>query len=139
MLNVLYLDYFSYNDFMYFEHSKLEFIFGGSEYIETVGYIIDEEYFGDNGMNGNTGFIGSIFAQVGYIGIFCAFMIINFLTLIFREIDKKMYNLGTFLSVSFAFELMNAPLTNLLLSNGFILIILIPIIFRDFYADKQAA
>ena len=124
---------------MYFEHSKLEFVFGGSEYKETVGYIIDAEYFGNGGMNANTGFIGSIFAQVGYFGIFIAFLILNFLTLCFVEIDKKMKYLGTFLLISFSFELINAPLTNLLLSNGFIMILLIPVVFRGFHDNKKTA
>lgn len=139
LLNILYLDYFTYNDFMYFEHSKLEFVFGGSEYKETVGFIIDAEYFGNGGMNANTGFIGSIFAQVGYVGIFCAFLILNFLALCFAEIDKQMKHLGTFLLISLSFELINAPLTNLLLSNGFIMILFIPIVFRGFYDNQQTA
>lgn len=129
LLNLLYIDFFLHNPLNYFEFSKLEIFFGGSNYTQTLGYIIDTHYFG-GGMNANTGFIGSFFAELGYWGLVMCFFIFNLFLYFIRIIESKVKYLGVMIAISFSFELMNAPITNLFFTNSFYLLILLPFILR---------
>lgn len=129
LLNLLYLDFFTYNELNMFQFSKLEAIFGGSSYTDTLGYIVDGYYFG-GGMNANTGLIGSMYAELGFIGGVLSLLILNVFLYIFRLIDSYLNGIGVVLTVSLTFEVMNAPITNVLLSNGFILVFLLPFFLK---------
>ena len=127
LLNISYIDFFSSHPLNWFEGSKLEIFFGGSNYREDAGFVIDEYFFGDGGMNANTGFIASLFAEIGFVSIVVATLLFNLLILVLAEINKQVSGLGYLLCISLSFELMNAPITNVLLSNMFILIFFFPL------------
>lgn len=129
LLNLLYLDYFSIYELNMFENSKLSIIFGGSNYDKTLGYIIDSNYFG-GGMNANTGFLASSYAELGIPGLIFALSIFNFTLYTISIIEKKVKYLGVFLAISFTFELMNAPITNMFLTNSFFVIFILPYIIK---------
>ena len=127
LLNISYIDFFSSHPLNWFEGSKLEIFFGGSNYREDAGFVIDEYFFGDGGMNANTGFIASLFAEIGFVSIVGDTLLFNLLILVLAEINKQVSGLGYLLCISLSFELMNAPITNVLLSNMFILIFFFPL------------
>jgi hypothetical protein len=129
LLNILYLDFFNQFDYNYFQFSKLALVFGGSDYSKTLGFLIDDFYFG-GGMNANTGFIASFFAELGFLGLFFAFTILNTLLMFLKVLDHKYKYLGVVLAISLSFELMNAPLTNVFLSNGFFIMLLLPFFIK---------
>lgn len=129
LLNISYIDFFSSHPLNWFEGSKLEVFFGGSNYREDVGFVIDRHFFG-GGMNANTGFIASFFAEIGFVGLVVAPLLFNFLVLALTEIEKRVSGLGYLLCISLSFELMNAPITNVLLSNMFILIFFFPLFLK---------
>lgn len=129
LLNVLYLDFFTQFNYNFFEFSKLALIFGGSDYTKTLGFLIDDFYFG-GGMNANTGFIASFFAELGFLGLFFAFTVLNILLMFLKILDEKYRFLGVVLAISLSFELMNAPLTNIFLSNGFFIMMLLPFFIK---------
>ena len=130
LLNLLYLDYFSIYELNMFQNSKLSLIFGGSNYDKAVGYIIDTNYFG-GGMNANTGFLASFYAELGIWGLFLALTIFNITLFVVSILDNKIKYLGLFLAISFTFELMNAPITNLFLTNSFFIVLIFPYLIKN--------
>ena len=129
LLNIIYIDFFSTHQLNWFEGSKLEIFFGGSNYREDVGFVIDNYFFG-GGMNANTGFIASLYAEIGFVGLIVSTLVFNFLILATTEIEKRASGLGYLLCISLSFEIINAPITNTLLSNMFILIFLFPLFLK---------
>ena len=129
LLNISYIDFFSTHPLNWFEGSKLEIFFGGSNYREDVGFVIDSYFFG-GGMNANTGFIASLYAEIGFAGLIVSTLVFNFLILVLTEIEKRASGLGYLLCISLSFEVINAPITNTLLSNMFILIFFFPLFLK---------
>ena len=78
MLNIRYFDFFSENNYNYFNGSKIGLLFGIENYNQPLGFIIDSAYGGD-GMNANTGVFASIFAELGYFGLLISVFVLIFI------------------------------------------------------------
>ena len=91
MLNIRYFDFFSENNYNYFNGSKIGLLFGIENYNQPLGFIIDSAYGGD-GMNANTGVFASIFAELGYFGLLISVFVLIFILNTLIILHKK-YNL----------------------------------------------
>lgn len=129
MLNTLYFDFFSQNMLNNFNGSRLEFITGGSTYSYPMGFIIDAAYFG-GGMNANTGYLASMFGELGYFGLFLGSFIVGLLVFFLNILKKKNFLIAYLLSINIAFILINSPLIDMFLSSGIIFVLLITIILK---------
>ena len=123
LLNILYVDFHLDHPLRFFEGSKIGWLIGTEAYYNLdVGYVIDRHYFGGAGMNGNTGYLGSLFADIGYSSILLSGLLLNSLLYLCKLVNERFRGAGEVLACSLCFELLNAPITNVFLSNGFILL-----------------
>jgi hypothetical protein len=130
LLNLRYIDFFSKNPLYYFKGSKLEILFlNKSNYNDIPGHLIDAAY-GGGGMNANTGAFGSIYSDLGLVGILVVFpLFISIIDLIIRSISKDIY-LNALLGLYYSFIIVNSPPTDIILTHG-LLIHLIILYFRN--------
>ena len=96
---------------------------------ETMGFIIDAAYFG-GGMNANTGYLASMFGELGYFGLFLGSFIVGLLVFFLNILKKKNFLIAYLLSINIAFILINSPLIDMFLSSGIIFVLLITIILK---------
>ncbi len=91
-----------------------------SKYYDIPGHLIDSAY-GGGGMNANTGAFGSIFSDVGIIGILLIFpLFICFLDFVIRLISKDVI-LNSLLGFYYSFVIVNSPPTDIILTHGLII------------------
>lgn len=126
LLNLRYIEFFGNNPLYLFQDSSLHFLFPFSDknYLVSPGYTIDCAY-GCGGMNANTGAFGSIYGDIGILGILIFFpLFIAILDILFKSLtqnDKLLTGLGVY----YSFILVNSPPIDLILTHG----ILIHLIF----------
>ncbi|BCD67951.1 O-antigen polymerase [Nitratiruptor sp. YY09-18] len=94
-LNFAYFEFFNDHTFVYFSDSKfLPFYYIiGYPYDLNVPHLVGREIFGNPAMGANTGWIGSGYAHMGFIGmLFYAFIIsiiLKYLDFLSKYLDKK--------------------------------------------------
>lgn len=130
LLNILHFDFFSSNPYNFFYGSRIGTLFQIQNYIFPMGYIIDSNYFG-GGMNANTGYIATAFGELGYIGVFIASILFGFIVRIISIGSRKNKFIGFSAGTLYVFELMNASIFSLFLTNFFIIYMII-IYFVEF-------
>jgi hypothetical protein len=125
LLNLRYIDFFGKNPLYYFKGSKLEIFFlNKSNYNDIPGHLIDAAY-GGGGMNANTGAFGSIYSDIGIIGILLIFpLFICLIDLIIRSISKDLY-LNSLLGIYYSFIIVNSPPTDIILTHGLVIHLII--------------
>lgn len=125
LLQLRYIEYFSNNDLYLFKGSKIEFLIPfSSNYNEPPGYIIDAA-FGGSGMNGNTGSFGSIFGDIGFLGLLIVFpLFIAALTLLFNSCSNNKTFISLF-GVYYGYVLINAPPIDIILTHGLLINVII--------------
>lgn len=125
LLNLRYIDFFGKNPLYYFKGSKLEIFFlNKSNYNDIPGHLIDAAY-GGGGMNANTGAFGSIYSDIGIIGILLIFpLLICLIDLIIRSISKDLY-LNSLLGIYYSFIIVNSPPTDIILTHGLVIHLII--------------
>lgn len=125
-INYYYYDYFSNNGFDWFKQSFLRKFFK-SNYELLLPRIIGFEYFGNEQINANTGFLGSGYAQGGLLIILIYSLVIAILIIIISHLAKK-------LSSRLVLSITLFPITSLfssgdlptsLLTGGVLLLILL--------------
>ncbi len=121
LLNLRYIEYFTNNPLYFFKGSKLEiFVPNKSNYTDIPGHLIDAAY-GGGGMNANTGAFGSIYSDLGIIGLIIVFpLFICMLDIIIKSISKDMY-VNSLLGLYYSFVIVNAPPTDIILTHGLII------------------
>lgn len=121
LLNLRYIEYFTNNPLYFFKGSKLEiFVPNKSNYTDITGHLIDAAY-GGGGMNANTGAFGSIYSDLGIIGLIIVFpLFICLLDIIIKSISKDMY-VNSLLGLYYSFVIVNAPPTDIILTHGLII------------------
>lgn len=129
LLNVCYFDFFNTHHNNYFQGSKLGIFFNEKGYSEPIGFVIDNYFFG-GGMNANTGYIASSFAELGFAGLLIATMLISFLLFFVTLLSSKNQLFGYLIGIGFSFLLINAPITDVFLSNGAFLVIIFSLILE---------
>jgi hypothetical protein len=83
-LNYRYYEFFSKNDFVLFSNSKLTLGLLDYPYPLDVPYLIGREYFDNEKMSANTGWIGSGYMQAGLVGIILYAVVV---AAVFKYID----------------------------------------------------
>jgi hypothetical protein len=128
LLNIHYFDFFSTYDLNYFSNSSLGVFFKGG-YNQPVGYIIDSYFFGGDS-NASTGYVAAIFSELGYFGILIVSIILGVLVAILENLAKKDFIFAYLISIMISFSLINAPLTNIFLSNGILIVVVLSFILK---------
>jgi hypothetical protein len=128
-LNIHYYEFFSQNPKNFFHGSKLEFLFNEPGYSKPMGYIIDDKFYG-GGMNANTGYLASTYGDLGIYGIVLATVVIAVLAYFLNILFKKSKMIGYLIAVQTAFILINAPLTDIFLSNGIIFLFFLALMMK---------
>lgn len=139
MLNWLYLDWFSKNEFYYWSDSKLSFGLVDPQYDLRSVNLIGLQYFGDEEMAANTGWIGSGYANAGLMGVFFYSVLIGLLLSLLRSFEKK---LGIRLIVSLFFILIlkittSTDIVTSLLTHGLLMAIVLLSIMRPSINNRQ--
>ena len=129
-LNHHYFEFFESNPFNYFDNSKIGLLFVESGYDKPIGFVIDDYFYG-GGMNANTGYIASIYSELGFLGVFLVSIALSVVLIFLEHLNIKFKTMGYLVSIGIAFELINAPFTNIILSNGLIFVLLIAIFVKD--------
>jgi len=134
-LNWGYYDFFTNNPYNYWANSKLSFGLVEQSYDRSISHVIGEIHFGKQNLNANTGWIGSGMGQAGYWGVaLYSFLIGLFLSFLDSYSKKLGYQFVT--SVSFTSILImtrSSDLITMLLTHGFIILLLIIIILQPDY------
>lgn len=125
---IFYIDFFSSNSFMFFEGTKLDI--GFSNYGIGVGYLIDNKYYQGLGTNASAGFLPTIFADLGLVGVIFASLIIGWLMSLIKSMQSSSESFAYLVMIALAFSLMNSSFNMLFLSNGLAFIMLFSIILR---------
>lgn len=128
-LNLHYFEFFASHPKNYFHGSKLGIFFEVSNYSKPMGFVIDDFFYG-GGMNANTGYLASSFGDLGYIGLILASFVISILCYFFSILNAKSEILAYVLSIQFGFTLINAPLTDLFISNGLLYLFFIIMLLK---------
>ncbi|HAV5936159.1 TPA: hypothetical protein JI248_15930 [Acinetobacter baumannii] len=130
-LNFSYFDFFSINSFNYWSDSILS-VFQERKYFNSVPQEIG--YFLGNNARANNGLVSSGYAQAGYLGVFIYSFILVFVLKILDQLPEKNVPLWFYL------VLVITPIRNILLSSdlfivflthGFIVAIIMLILFRE--------
>jgi hypothetical protein len=102
----------------------LGWFFPASEYRKPMGYVIDDYFYG-GGMNANTGYIASSFGELGFFGYIFSTLIISIVVYSIFILYQKSKEVAYLIAIQVAFSLINSPLSDIFLTNGVILIIII--------------
>ena len=130
MLNLWYFDFFSENPYNFFNGSKIGILFGIENYNIPLGFIIDGAH-GGAGMNANTGIFASVFAEIGYLGLFLFSFILGILISILNLLYKKFNIFGYLILINTAFLTVNSPLNDLFLTHGLLVLLLLGITLKN--------
>ena len=88
-INFLYYDYFSVNAHVVWAESKLTFGLINYPYDLDVPHLIGREYYSNEKTGANTGWIGSGYMQLGFVGMLIYSVIIGFLFSLIDSYSKK--------------------------------------------------
>ena len=122
LTQLLYYEFFLENNLNYFSGSFLQF--SVSQYVKSLGFVIDDAYYGGVGTNQSTGNFASVFANAGVIGIIIFGMLIGIvIRIISSDESESVLKVGFIIVLSISF--INFPFQQLFLTNGFLLILLI--------------
>jgi hypothetical protein len=69
LLNFYYFEFFQSHNFLLWAESRVTFGLIESEWVLTLPKLIGVEYFGNEATSANTGWIGSGYAQLGFLGM----------------------------------------------------------------------
>lgn len=109
LLNWFYIDWFSSHNFYYWADSKLSFgLIDAPNTLKSVN-LIGLQYFGEEGMSANTGWIGSGFANAGILGVVLYSLLVG---LIFSLLNSYARTLGRRLIISLFFIIIFAIVTS---------------------------
>jgi hypothetical protein len=139
-LNWAYYDFFSVHPYTYWAESKFTLGLVASPYDLNIPYLIGREFFGDAEAHANTGWIGSGMANAGYFGIAFYSVLIGLLLSMLDAYAKKLgYSLllAVFL-ISVMTATTSADLTTMLLTHGFLMLLLIVILLKPAFKQSQA-
>jgi hypothetical protein len=129
-LNYVYLEYFSSHDYIYWSNSILKFIFPYKHSVPPV-YIIGE-YLGKPDMSANTGFFGSGFMHLGFLGIIIYVFILSFFINLIQQFNKLpswLINSIVFMPLLSAF--VSSDLFTTLLTHGLLLSVFILFLYNS--------
>jgi hypothetical protein len=130
MLNLWYFDFFSENPYNYFNGSRIGILFGIENYKIPLGFIIDGAN-GGGGMNANTGIFASVFAELGYFGLFLFSFILGVTISLLNLLYKKFNIFGYLILINIAFLTVNSPLNDLFLTHGLLVLLLLGITLKN--------
>jgi hypothetical protein len=128
-LNIHYYQFFSANRKNYFHGSKLGVFFNEPGYTKPMGYVIDEKFYG-GGMNANTGYLASTYADIGIFGLVFASVLVAVLLYFLKMLFRKSNEIGYLIAIQVAFILVNAPLTDIFLTNGIIFVFFFALLIK---------
>ena len=120
---LFYFDFFSIHPLRFFEGTKLGIL--GKVYGVEPGYLIDLFYYQGYGTNQSAGFVPTMFANVGWIGLWVSAVILAALIVTLHSFSVGSFLLSYLLTVAVSFTLINASLNMLLLSDGLILVVMV--------------
>jgi hypothetical protein len=129
MLNHWYFDFFSENPYNYFNGSRIGILFGIENYKIPLGFIIDGAN-GGAGMNANTGIFASVFAEIGYIGLFFFSFIVGISVSILDRLHQKFNIFGYLILINISFILINTPLNDAFLTHGLLILVMLGIFLK---------
>jgi hypothetical protein len=141
ILNVYYFDYFTSHEPDLFRGSFLRLVGAVSPYAVDGGIsrMIGKVYFGSATMNCNNGLLSDAISNLGHVGIFIMpIVIVFFLHLLDRStygLDKRLILVS---GVFIALNLISTSFTTVLITHGFLLIILLTWVMKpeDLYNPK---
>lgn len=135
LLNWFYMDWFSMSDFYYWADSKITFgLIDAPHELKSVN-LIGLNYFDDEEMSANTGFIGSAYANAGMFGVFLYAIIIGYLFAFLNSIGNR---LGHSLVIALFFIIIRTILTGTdiftsLLTHGLLASIIISLFIKPIF------
>jgi len=134
--SIYYFKFFSENPLRYFEDSRLDL--GISAYGEPPGITIDRFFYDGLGTNQSAGFLPTIFADVGYVGIIFGSILIGVVIALLATLPKVYDSYRYLVLVAFALTWMNSPLTMTFLSNGLLFVIFLVLILKVSFTQRPA-
>lgn len=126
--SIYYFDFFSEHSHRFFEGTKISF--GWSNYNMDVGYQIDNVYYQGLGVNQSAGFLPTIYADLGLVGLVFGSVLVGLIISSIRYIGIMDFRLSYLLGVAFTFSLMNHSLNMLFLSNGLVFILFLSLMLK---------
>jgi oligosaccharide repeat unit polymerase len=131
-LNSLYVNYFSHYDKYYWASSKLSLGLVNSGYELSAPNLIGQQYFGNEDMSANTGWIGSGYANAGYFGVIIYSTLMGIL---FSWLDAYAKKMGSRVVISlFAIPVItmitSADVTDMLITHGLLVVVLFLLVWR---------
>lgn len=134
MLAGFYYEYFSENGFAKYSYNILKGI-TFTNYSDIPPYIIGQNYFKNDGVNANTGYLTSAYAEFGYLGGVFITIIVCGLYKFIDNIISTAKNNKTFLLLIFllpTWALVNSAFITVMITHG----LLLSIVFMIFLKDK---
>jgi len=129
-------DFMQTHEYLYLRESILRFLGFTSPYKPNYFFVIGEEYFGDAFTQANTGLCGDAFSQFGYLSLLVYPMLIplcfSILASICKKMDEKIVFIVVFLFIG---KFINGSFFSVLLTNGFIMVLIILFLLSSKIAD----
>ena len=133
--NIFYYDYFSVNPLFLFEGSSLEFFFGGSGYSVPPGIVIDNIYYEGLGTNQSAGFLGSAYANGGELFVLFSYFLVTAYAVLVSIVNQSYQ--AKLIHVLLGFSLINFPAHQIVLTNGFLIYLLLRVISSERYPHHR--
>lgn len=140
-IKFLYFEYFLNHDKLFFSEGLIGKILGlHYPYDRAIGYVISEYYFGSSMTNANTGIIGDMFSQMGYIGFLVGGILLGLFFWIMNNCSSNIPFAYKVAIASFVCITLNDnPLQTTLLTNGGVVLIILLLLFNsELHCNKNA-
>lgn len=126
-ITTLYFDFFSVNEKVFWSLSQVTFGFLDYPYYLKPGNLISHIYFDEVSMNVNTGWLGSGYMQLGFVGMFIYSSLLGLIIYIINcfSIEKDARLIGASLVGIFMSIFQSIDLLTSLFTHGLLLILLI--------------
>jgi hypothetical protein len=131
-LNSIYVDYFSHSEKYYWASSKLSLGLVDSSRELSAPNLIGQQYFGNEEMSANTGWIGSGYANAGFGGVIIYSILIGML---FSFLDAYARKLGGRIVIALFIVpvitmITSADMTDMILTHGLVVALLILLVWQ---------
>lgn len=137
----MYYEYFSEREKLFFSEGIIGKILGlDYPYDKPIGFVITEHFWGPEvESNSNTGVLGDLYSQAGYLGMVLGGILLGFIILIMDMLSTNIPRAYKIAMVSFVcISLNDNPLQTTLLTGGWVIMIFLLMLFNlELDAERQ--
>jgi hypothetical protein len=126
LLSSQYFDFFSNHHLLFWKESVLRYFGFSTGYNTEIAFIISKVYLGKEIVSSNNGLCGDAFANFGWGSLIIFPVLISVLLKFFDSVSYDLNHKIIFIvSIILSLGLINIPLFGLLLTNGFLFLIIL--------------